>query len=134
MILKLDPDMKEPPESVALLKRMAVSKKHQRRGIASAMMDTALDHCRAYKFRAIELITTEHHEAARNLYARKGFELIASYEKNFVFGMVSIALYRLRRACNVLLSNNIHNWTEEDNFNDENGGIGHCTENIDPIQ
>ena len=73
--------MKEPPESVALLKRMAVSKKHQRRGIASAMMDTALDHCRAYKFRAIELITTEHHEAARNLYARKGFELIASYEK-----------------------------------------------------
>lgn len=131
--IKEDPDMKEPPQSVALLKRMAVNKKHQRRGIASAMMDVALDHCRAFKFRAIELITTEHHEAARNLYSRKGFELIASYEKNFVIGFVSITLFRLRRACNVLLSNNMENWTEEGNLV-EDGGINHCHENIDPIQ
>ena len=128
-----DPDMKEPPESVALLKRMAVAKKHQRRGIASAMMDVALGHCRTFKFRAIELITTEHHEAARNLYSGKGFELIASYEKNFVIGLVSITLYRLRRACNLLLSNNMENWTEEENLF-EDGGMNHCHENIDPIQ
>ena len=127
--------MKEPPESVALLKRMTVSKKHQRRGIASAMMDIALDHCRSFKLRAIELITTEHHEAARNLYARKRFELIASYEKNFVFGLVSIVLYRLRRSCSLLLSSNMQNWTEEENgTEDSNNGINHCHENIDPIQ
>lgn len=125
--------MKEPPESVALLKRMAVSKKHQRKGIASAMMDNALDHCRSYRFRAIELITTEHHEAARNLYARKGFELLASYDKNFVLGLVSITLYRLRRSCTLLLSNNMQNWTEEENLI-EDGGIRNCHENIDPIQ
>jgi len=130
--IKQDPDMKEPPESVALLKRMAVSKKHQRRGIASAMMDIALDHCRSFKYRAIELITTEHHEAARNLYARKGFELIASFEKNFVFGLVSITLYRLRRSCSLLLSNN---WTEEENgIEDTSNGVNHCHENIDPAQ
>ena len=127
--------MKEPPESVALLKRMAVSKKHQRRGIASAMMDIALDHCRPFKYRAIELITTEHHEAARNLYARKGFELIASYDKNFVFGLVSITLYRLRRSCSHLLSSNMQNWMEEENgIEDINNGVNHCHENIDPIQ
>jgi len=131
--IKEDPDMKEPPDSVALLKRMAVSKKHQRKGIGSAMMDHALDHCRTFKFRAIELITTEHHEAARNLYARKGFELLASYDKNFVFGLVSITLYRLRRSCTLLLSNNIQNWTEEENLM-EDGGIRSCHENIDPIQ
>ena len=127
-----DPDMKEPPESVALLKRMAVKKQHHRRGVASAMIDIALEHCRVCKFRAIELTTTEHHEAARNLYSRKGFDLTGSYEKRFVLGFVSLTLYRLRRACTILLSNNMQNWTEEENSAEESG-ISHCHENIDPI-
>ena len=104
-----DPDMKEPPNSVALLKRMAVSTQHQRKGVGSAMIDAALNHCIANKFRAVELTTTEHHEAARNLYAQKGFELAACYQKKFVFGLVSLNLYRLRVPCAILIKNSQNN-------------------------
>ena len=97
--IKLDPDMREPPESVALLRRMTVHKSHRRRGVGQAMLDVALRHCLDHRFRAIELVTTEHHQAARNLYANRGFEFHGTYDKNFLlWGIVSLTMYRLRVA------------------------------------
>ena len=58
VIVKRDPDMREPPNSVAQIRRMAVSKLWQRRGIGEKLLDTAVLHCHRYRYRAIELITT----------------------------------------------------------------------------
>ena len=45
--------------------------------------------------RAVELITTEHHQAARSLYANWGFEFQQVYRKNYlVWGIVSLAMFR----------------------------------------
>ena len=124
--------MKEPPDSVAILKRLAVSKQHQRKGIATAIIDVALDHCLKYKFRAIELTTTEHHEAARNLYTKKGFELINSYHKTFAMNLVSITLYRLRLPCSKLINNKAKNCINDDTI-EEGSSASYCQENVDPV-
>lgn len=97
--IKIDPDMQEPPDSVAWLRRMAVSKAHRRKGVAAALTNVALDHCARANFRAVELLTTEHHQAARNLYANKGFDLINTHHKLFCGGLLSVAMYRLRTPC-----------------------------------
>jgi len=97
--IKRDPDLREPPESIAWLRRMAVSPKYRRKGIGLALTDVALDHCAKANFRAIELFTTEYHQAARSLYASKGFELIETTRKSFLGGLLSFSLYRLRVPC-----------------------------------
>ena len=98
--IKDDPDKKEPPQSVAFMRRLAVSKAHQRKGVASALVGAALNHCIDQKFRAIELVTTEHHVAARSLYANHGFSLMNSAEKTYIlWGIISITMHRLRVAC-----------------------------------
>lgn len=97
--IKNDPDLREPPQSVAWLRRMSVKKSYRRCGIGAALTNVALDHCSMSNFRAVELLTTEHHQAARNLYAKKGFELIETKRKSFVCGLLGFSLYRLRVPC-----------------------------------
>jgi GNAT superfamily N-acetyltransferase len=97
--IKKDPDLREPPNSVAWLRRMAVAKSFQRLGIGSVLTDVALEHCSAANFRAVELLTTEHHQAARSLYAIKGFDLIETIRKPYLGGLLFLVLYRLRIPC-----------------------------------
>jgi len=97
--IKIDPDMREPPASVALIKRMTVAGPHRRKGVGTAILEVGLRHCVDSRFRAVELITTEHHQAARSLYANAGFEFMKVYRKNYLFwGIVSLTMYRLRVA------------------------------------
>jgi GNAT superfamily N-acetyltransferase len=97
--VKEDPDLREPPSSVAWLRRMAVSQTFHRRGIGSALADVALEHCARTNFRAVELLTTEYHQPARCLYATKGFDLIETNRKSYCAGLFPIAIYRLRAPC-----------------------------------
>jgi len=99
VIVKQDPDMREPPNSVAQIRRMAVSKGWQKRGIGQKLLDTAVSHCHHYRYRAIELITTECHIEARNLYLKRGFEILRSYSKEYLFGLISWQMYRYRISC-----------------------------------
>ena len=103
--IKRDPDLREPPESVAWLRRMAVSPQYRRKGVGLALTDVALDHCAKANFRAVELLTTEFHQAARSLYASKGFELIGSTRKSFLGGLLGFSLYRLRVSCTLSRQN-----------------------------
>ena len=51
----------------------------------------------------MELVTTEHHTAARNLYASRGFEFLSAHTKTYVaWGLLTLTLYRLRVACSTL--------------------------------
>lgn len=95
----------EPHQSVAWLRRLAVHKECRKMGIGAALTDTALEHCARSNYRAVELVTSEHHQAARSLYAIKGFEMIETIEKSFLGGVVRFALYRLRMPCIMTRSN-----------------------------
>ena len=81
---------------------MSVTKTFRRQGIGSALTDVALEHCSQANFRAVELLTSEHHQAARSLYASKGFELIETIRKPFVGGLFSLAIYRLRISVSII--------------------------------
>ncbi len=63
--VKKDPDMREPPGSVAWLRRMAVDDKFKRQGLGAKLVDVVHNHCARAGFTAVELVTTEAHEAAR---------------------------------------------------------------------
>ena len=98
----------EPHQTVAWLRRMAVSKSYRRLGIGSALADAALEHCAQMNFRAIELVTTEHHVAARSLYATKGFELVETTRKTFCGGLIQFALHRLRLPAILVARSNLN--------------------------
>jgi len=92
-------DSREPPKSVAWLRRMVVARAYQHFGVGAALTDVVLEHCAKANFRACELLTTEHHEAARGLYVSKGFELIESTQLSYAGGLVSFKLHRMRLPC-----------------------------------
>ncbi len=81
-----------------------MTSKFRRKGIASALVDVALEHCARSNFRAVELFTSEHHWAARSLYAGKGFDLVETSRKLFIGGLLAVSLYRLRLPCVVARS------------------------------
>lgn len=103
IILKPDPS-NEPPGSVAWLKRMAVSPTYRRLGIGAALTQLALEHCAQAKFRAVELLTTEHHQSAHSLYLSQGFELTETIHRRYLGGLISLALLRLRLPCILIRS------------------------------
>ena len=94
----------EPPESVAWLRRMSVSKSFQRLGIGTTLADVALEHCARANFRAVELLTTEHHHQGRSLYVSKGFELMETQSKQYLGGLIHFALLRFRLPCTLMRS------------------------------
>ncbi|PNF17452.1 hypothetical protein B7P43_G00359 [Cryptotermes secundus] len=77
----------------AWLRRMAVSPKYQRKGIASVLVDEALRFCKDKGYCAVELVTSECHDAARELYLKKGFDLKQIYHKPIVGTIVTIQMY-----------------------------------------
>ena len=96
--IKSDPDMREPPASVAWLTRMGVDPAFRRRGLGARLADVALAHCVRRGFRAVELLTTEGHGAARSLYTAKGFQIVHHQRKVYALGLAVVNLYRMRLA------------------------------------
>lgn len=68
----------------AWLRRMAVKKAYRRRGIASRLVDEVIQFCTDKCYEGIELVTTECHYQARELYFRKGFEAEHTYYKYYL--------------------------------------------------
>ncbi len=98
--VKRDPDMREPPGSGALSRRLGVAEDSQRNGVGQRLLETAIRHCVGQKaFRAIELNTTECHTEAKNLYLKKGFQIVQTYDKDYLFGIISVNMYRFRMPC-----------------------------------
>ncbi|KAJ9599166.1 hypothetical protein L9F63_010343 [Diploptera punctata] len=79
----------------AWLRRMAVNPKYQRKGIASVLTDEAIRFCNEKGYAAIELVTSECHDAARELYLKKGFDLKQMYHKQIFGTIVTIQMYQL---------------------------------------
>lgn len=77
------------------LKHLVVKKAYRRRGIAQGLVDEAVqfstDHC----MEGIELVTTECHHKARELFYRKGFEVQHTYYKYYLNVQQPVYLFSL---------------------------------------
>jgi putative acetyltransferase len=60
----------------AELRRMAVDRRHRRKGVARELLATAEAYCRASGYRKIVLSTSELQVAARRLYEASGYRLV----------------------------------------------------------
>ncbi|XP_071543501.1 uncharacterized protein [Panulirus ornatus] len=67
----------------AWLHRMAVKKAYRRRGIAMRLLDEVIQFCTDHCLEGIELVTTECHYKARELYYKRGFEAQHTYFKYY---------------------------------------------------
>lgn len=67
----------------AWLHRMAVKKAYRRRGIAMRLLDEVIQFCTDHCLEGIELVTTECHYKARELYYNRGFEAQHTYFKYY---------------------------------------------------
>lgn len=82
-------------ENTAWLRRMAVHPRYQHKGIASKLVDEVLSFAAQKGYSGVELVTSECHNGARELYLRKGFELKQMYNKHVFGSLVSILIYEL---------------------------------------
>ncbi|XP_054278055.1 uncharacterized protein LOC128996653 [Macrosteles quadrilineatus] len=82
-------------EDNAWLRRMAVKPKYQRMGIAKALLSEALHFCSEKGYQGVELVTTEWHDNARNMYVKKGFQLKQMYHKQLIGSVVTVLIYQL---------------------------------------
>lgn len=53
--------------------RLVVSPAHRRRGVAGILMNTVIAHARTNRLRVLKLLTSDFHDAATAMYARKGW-------------------------------------------------------------
>lgn len=82
-------------EGCAWMRRMAVIPKYQRKGVASALVNEALQFCSEKDYVGVELVTTECHDNARDLYMKKGFQMKQMYHKQIIGSIVTVLMYEL---------------------------------------
>lgn len=82
-------------ENAAWLRRMAVHPRYQHKGIGSKLIEEVLNFAAQKGYAAVELLTSECHNDARELYLKKGFELKQMYHKHVFGSLVSILIYEL---------------------------------------
>jgi GNAT superfamily N-acetyltransferase len=95
-------DSSIPEPGVSEIRRMAVSPKYRRRGIASALLRVAVDYANATKHREqisyLALSTSEFQPDAMRLYERLGWREIGRYTfVKVLLGMVKIDVVCYRR-------------------------------------
>lgn len=83
----------ENKQSVAWLRRLAVKTQYRGYGFAKALVKTAMEFCKEQKYDKIDLITTDVHDAARELYRKMGFECLGLKLYKYYSGLVQIWTY-----------------------------------------
>ena len=77
----------------AWLRRMAVSRRWRRKGVARALLGQAVDFCRHRQYSEVQLITTDLHLPARQLYESTGFRCVAYKPYKYFRGLLRIWTY-----------------------------------------
>ncbi|GAB1602350.1 N-acetyltransferase 8-like [Argonauta hians] len=80
-------------KKAAWLRRMFVHPDYRRRGIARDLLNSSIEFCRGQGYDAIELITTEVNEQARQLYRQTGFRCVAAKAYKYMYGFISVWTY-----------------------------------------
>lgn len=95
IVKKPRPEFDPSLSKVAWLRRMFVHPDFRRRGIARQLLTFSINFCRRQGYNAIELITTEVNEHARQLYMNTGFKCVALKPYYYFYGLISIWTYEL---------------------------------------
>lgn len=82
-------------ENTAWMRRLAVHPRYQNKGIDAKLVDEALRFATEKGYNAVELVTSECQNDARELYLKKGFELKQMYHRHVFGSLVSILNYEL---------------------------------------
>ena len=80
-------------DKVAFLRRMAVLEDMRRCGVGRRLLEHALTFCKERNYTRIDLITTDVHQAARELYEKMGFKQVGYRPYKYLFGLVNIWTY-----------------------------------------
>jgi len=81
-------------QKIAFLRRMSVRQSFRRMGIARRLLDTAVGFCRLHGYERIELITTDIHKAAMQLYVNSGFQCTKYEPRRYIHGIISVWTYQ----------------------------------------
>jgi len=98
VMVKRDPDKKEPPNSVGFLRRLAVKEKYQHKGVGQELMTAAFKHCVDAKYRAVELFVTHSHYRARSFLEKQEWKMISSHDKTYML-FFTVGFYVFRKPC-----------------------------------
>lgn len=97
--VKVDPDMKEPPGTVAWINKFTLLPQpfSQRESAARELLATVVQrHClKEKKYEAIEMILTEDQEDEKYVLEKQGFHINKVINKKY-FGMFKVTLFRYR--------------------------------------
>ena len=83
----------EDTGKVSYLRRMAVQTEYRGCGFAKMLVQTAIDFCHKNQYDSIDLITTDIHSAARQLYTRMGFKCLGLKLYKYYWGIIRIWTY-----------------------------------------
>lgn len=79
----------------AWLRRMAVTSKYRKKGVATALLNEAIQFCAEKGYTGVHLVTTECHDNARSLFMKKEFQLKQMYHKQLAGTLVTVLMYEL---------------------------------------
>ncbi|CAB0044599.1 unnamed protein product [Trichogramma brassicae] len=79
----------------AWLKRLFVQESYQRKGIASALLQAAIDFANEQGYSCVNLVASEYNEGGKTLCLKKKFELFHMYHKQILGSVMSISMYEL---------------------------------------
>lgn len=80
----------------AWLRRMAVTSKYRKKGVATALLNEAIQFCAEKGYTGVHLVTAECHDNARSLFMKKGFLLKQMYHKQLAGTLVTVLMYELQ--------------------------------------
>lgn len=79
----------------AWIKRLCVHKQYQRKGIASCLLNAAIQFAIHEGYSCANIVASEYTEEGRELCFKKGFELKQMYHKSILGSYITILMYEL---------------------------------------
>lgn len=79
----------------AWIKRLCVHEQYQRKGIASCLLNAAIQFAIDERYSCANIVASEYTEGGRELCLKKGFELEQMYHKSILGSYITILMYEL---------------------------------------
>lgn len=99
LVVMEDRDKREPPNSVGFLKRLSVLPGYRHLGVGQQLVTTAFRHAMDHKYRAVQLVATDCHYAARSFFDQQEWKMTRGYQKQYLAGIVRIGMCVYRKPC-----------------------------------
>ena len=79
----------------AWIKRLCIHRNYRRKGIASHLLNVAIDFAIKQGYSCTNVVASEYTEGGRELCLKKGFELKQMYHKPIIGSLITVLMYEL---------------------------------------